>query len=99
MSPQAPSLAADSRERFFENIDQYRDKMVIRPQEISNHPEVIRRLGIIALNTPVEVDIYGNVNSTHQMGDKMLNGIGGGGDFARNAASASSPPNPPQKTA
>ena len=59
--------------------------MVIRPQEISNHPEVIRRLGIIALNTPVEVDIYGNVNSTHQMGSKMLNGIGGSGDFARNA--------------
>ena len=85
VSASSIALAADSRERFFENIDQYRDKMVIRPQEISNHPEVIRRLGIIALNTPVEVDIYGNVNSTHQMGSKMLNGIGGSGDFARNA--------------
>lgn len=84
VSASSIALAADSRERFFENIDQYRDKMVIRPQEISNHPEVIRRLGIIALNTPVEVDIYGNVNSTHQMGSKMLNGIGGSGDFARN---------------
>lgn len=52
VSASSIALAADSRERFFENIDQYRDKMVIRPQEISNHPEVIRRLGIIALNTP-----------------------------------------------
>lgn len=67
------------------NIKEYKDKIVIRPQEISNHPEVIRRLGIIAINTAVEVDIYGNVNSTHVAGTKMMNGIGGSGDFARNA--------------
>ena len=46
---------------------------------------VVRRLGVISLNTPIEVDIYGNVNSTHTMGTKMMNGIGGSGDFARNA--------------
>ena len=33
----------------------------------------------------VEADIYGNVNSTHVMGSSIINGIGGSGDFARNA--------------
>ena len=79
------ALAEENRLRFYENIGFFRDKILIRPQEISNHPEVIRRLGVIALNTPIEVDIYGNVNSTHIMGTKMMNGIGGSGDFARNA--------------
>lgn len=71
--------------KFIQNIDQYRDKVVLRPQEISNHPEIVRRLGIIALNTALEFDIYGNVNSTHVNGTHMMNGIGGSGDFARNA--------------
>jgi succinyl-CoA:acetate CoA-transferase len=72
-------------ERFYKNINFYRDRIILRPQEISNNPEVIRRLGIIAMNTAIEVDIYGHVNSTHIMGTKMVNGIGGSGDFARNA--------------
>ena len=33
----------------------------------------------------IEADIYGNVNSTHVMGTQIQNGIGGSGDFARNA--------------
>ena len=37
------------------------------------------------MNSPIEVDIYGNVNSTHIMGTSVMNGIGGSGDFARNA--------------
>ena len=85
VSSSSVALAAENRDRFFGNIDFYREKIILRPQEKSNHPEVVRRLGVIALNTPVEVDIYGNVNSTHQMGTKMLNGLGGSGDFARNA--------------
>lgn len=85
VSASSVALAAESRAHFYENLDFFRDKILIRPQEITNHPEVVRRLGVIALNTPVEVDIYGNVNSTHQMGSKMLNGLGGSGDFARNA--------------
>ncbi len=66
------------------NIDFYHDRIILRPQEISNHPEVVRRLGIIAMNGMLEADIYGNVNSTHVMGTKIMNGIGGSGDFARN---------------
>ncbi len=67
-----------------ENIDTYRKCIVLRSQEISNHPEVIRRLGCIAMNGMIEADIYGNVNSTHIMGSSIQNGIGGSGDFARN---------------
>ena len=67
------------------DLDFYRDKLLLRPQETSNNPEIIRRLGLIAINTALEADIYGNVNSTHVTGVKMMNGIGGSGDFARNA--------------
>jgi len=69
----------------YANLDKYKNRLVLRPQEISNHPEIIRRLGIIAINTALECDIYGNVNSTHVNGTHMMNGIGGSGDFARNA--------------
>ncbi len=70
--------------RFYANIAEYRKKIILRPQEIANSPETARRLGIIAMNTAIEFDIYGHVNSTHIMGSKMMNGIGGSGDFARN---------------
>jgi succinyl-CoA:acetate CoA-transferase len=70
---------------ILENFGRYKDKILLRPQNISNSPEIIRRLGIIAINTAIEFDIYGNVNSTHITGTKMMNGIGGSGDFARNA--------------
>ncbi|MEX0321078.1 MAG: acetyl-CoA hydrolase/transferase family protein [Puniceicoccaceae bacterium] len=71
--------------KVYSNLDFYRRRMVLRPQEISNNPEVVRRLGIISINTAIEVDIFGNVNSTHIMGNNMMNGIGGSGDFTRNA--------------
>lgn len=72
-------------ERVFGNLQKYREKFVLRPQNISNTPGLIRRLGVIAINTAIEFDIYGNVNSTHISGTKIMNGIGGSGDFARNA--------------
>ena len=71
--------------KCIKNIRFYRDHVVLRNQEISNNPELARRLGIVALNTPLECDIYGNANSSHVCGTKMMNGIGGSGDFARNA--------------
>ena len=71
--------------RFYSDVPKYKKHLLIRPEEISNSPEVVRRLGVIAMNTAIEADIYGNVNSTHITGTKMMNGIGGSGDFARNA--------------
>ncbi|WP_188207899.1 acetyl-CoA hydrolase/transferase family protein [Alkalibacillus aidingensis] len=79
------TLSESRMKQVFSNFDQYREKLTLRPQEISNHPEIIRRLGLISINTALEVGIYGNVNSTHVSGTKMMNGIGGSGDFARNA--------------
>ncbi|MFS3130610.1 acetyl-CoA hydrolase/transferase family protein [Nocardioides sp. Bht2] len=71
--------------RFMENISAYKGRILLRSEEISNHPELVRRLGVIAMNGLLEADIYGNVNSTHVMGSAIMNGIGGSGDFARNA--------------
>lgn len=79
------TLSKPLYERVLAGIDHYKRYLVLRPQEISNHPEVIRRLGLITINTALECDIYGNVNSTHVGGTHMMNGIGGSGDFARNA--------------
>ena len=70
---------------MYDDFDFFRDKLVLRPQEISNSPEIARRLGLISINTALEADIFGNVNSTHVMGQKMMNGIGGSGDFTRNS--------------
>jgi succinyl-CoA:acetate CoA-transferase len=67
------------------NIDLYRRHITLRPQEISNHPEIVRRLGVIGMNGMLEADVYGNVNSTHVGGTRIMNGIGGSGDFTRNA--------------
>lgn len=72
-------------QEIYANLDQYRNKLVLRPQEISNSPELARRLGLITINTALEADIFGNVNSTHVMGAKMMNGIGGSADFTRSA--------------
>ena len=77
----SPEAALDLNAR----MDEFRDRIVLRPQEISNHPELIRRLGCIAMNGMIEADIFGSVNSTHVMGSRIQNGIGGSGDFARNA--------------
>ncbi|MFH4155868.1 acetyl-CoA hydrolase/transferase C-terminal domain-containing protein, partial [Acinetobacter baumannii] len=75
------TLSEEKMQQVFSNFEKYRDKLMMRPQEISNHPEIIRRLGLISINTALELDIYGNVNSTHVLGTKMMNGIGGSGDF------------------
>ncbi|MGO1993032.1 MAG: acetyl-CoA hydrolase/transferase family protein [Corynebacterium sp.] len=78
-------LSPDAAHRMNQEADRYRNHIVLRPQQVSNHPEVIRRLAPIGINGMIEADIYGNVNSTNVAGSKMMNGIGGSGDFTRNA--------------
>ena len=78
-------LSPEGVRRFMGDINSYKGRILLRSEEISNHPEVVRRLGVIAINGMIEADIYGNVNSTHVMGSAIMNGIGGSGDFARNA--------------
>jgi succinyl-CoA:acetate CoA-transferase len=84
-SSTAFTLSREVGERFYSQLPRYRQKIVLRPQAVTNHPEVIRRLGVLSMNAMLEADIYGNVNSTHVMGTMMQNGIGGSGDFTRNA--------------
>ena len=79
------TISDEKMKKVFGNFEKYKERLMLRPQEISNHPELIRRMGLISINTALEVDIYGNVNSTHVRGTHMMNGIGGSGDFARNA--------------
>lgn len=79
------SVSNEMIQDIYKHLDFFKDKLLLRPQEISNNPEVARRLGLIAMNTALEVDIFGNVNSTHILGTRMMNGIGGSGDFTRSA--------------
>ena len=79
------TFSDDTEAELFSNLDFFHDKILMRPAEISNNPEVIRRIGVIAMNTALEADIFGGINSTHVLGTKMMNGIGGSGDFTRNA--------------
>ncbi|MBL8242068.1 MAG: succinate CoA transferase, partial [Bryobacterales bacterium] len=84
-STSALTLSPAMMNEFYTDLDYFRSRIILRPQEISNHPEIVRRLGIVSMNTAIEVDLGGNVNSTHVMGRQMMNGIGGSGDFTRNA--------------
>ncbi len=79
------TLSSPVIEDVYAHLDFFKQKLLLRPQEISNSPEVARRLGLISINTALEADIFGNINSTHVAGTKMMNGIGGSGDFCRNA--------------
>ena len=79
------SVSNEVIREIYANLDFFKDKILLRPQEISNNPEVARRLGLITINTALEADIFGNINSTHVSGTKMMNGIGGSGDFTRSA--------------
>ena len=82
----ALTISPERIDAFYKSLEMYKYKIILRPVEISNSPEVIRRLGVIAVNTALEVDLEGNVNSTHIGGCQIVNGLGGSGDFARNAA-------------
>lgn len=72
-------------DRIYAKLDFFKERVMLRPTEFSNNPEIVRRLGIIAMNTALEADIFGNINSTNVMGSKIMNGVGGSGDFTRSA--------------
>lgn len=78
-------FSPDGFERFYKGYDTYLPKLLLRSQQVSNSPEIIKRLGCIGMNTPVEVDIYAHANSTNVMGSRMLHGLGGSADFLRNS--------------
>lgn len=79
------TVTDENLQKIYDNMDFFGERVVLRPQELSNNPGVIRRLGVVSMNTALEADIYGHINSTHVCGTNMMNGIGGSGDFTRNA--------------
>ena len=79
------ALSLEYAEKMNREAARNREYLVTRPLQISNSPEVIRRMGLIASNGMIEADIYGNINSTHVSGTRLMNGIGGSDDFTRNA--------------
>lgn len=83
-SATAMTVTNEKLKEVYANIDFFAKHLVIRQSEIANSPEVIRRLGCIAINTAVECDIYGNENSSHICASKLMNGIGGSCDYERN---------------
>ena len=79
------TVTEDVLQSVYNNWNEFKNRLILRPEEITNHPEIVRRLGILSINTAIEVDIFGHVNSTHVCGSNVMNGIGGSGDFTRNA--------------
>jgi succinate CoA transferase len=78
-------LSHSEMRELVDDIDFFSPRIVLRPQDISNNPAAVRQLGVVTMNTALEFDIFGHVNSTHVYGRQIMNGIGGSGDFARNA--------------
>lgn len=79
------ALSSEGQDRLFDGNDSYADDIILRNADISNNPTFINRFAVIGINSALEVDIYGNANSTHLNGKDLVNGIGGSGDFARNS--------------
>jgi len=79
------ALTDEGQRRLFEDVQRYAEDVVLRPADVSNHPGVIDQFGVVGVNSAIEVDIYGNVNSTHVGGKHMINGVGGSADFNRNS--------------
>ncbi|MFO7926271.1 acetyl-CoA hydrolase/transferase C-terminal domain-containing protein [Natronomonas sp.] len=77
------ALTRDGQDQLFSSMDSYADSVVLRPVCVSNAPELIGRFGVVAVNSALEVDIYGHANSTHVNGTRVINGVGGSGDFNR----------------
>ena len=84
VSGMALRLSPEAWGRFQANLDRYKQCMVLRPVTICNSPEIIQRLGVIGINGCLEMDLQGQVNSSHVLGAKILTGIAGSYDFSRN---------------
>lgn len=79
------ALSEDGQQRFFSEIDRYTEDIILRPSDVSNNPALIDRFGVVGVNSALEVDLYSHVNSTHIGGVRLMNGVGGSGDFNRHA--------------
>ena len=77
------ALSAEGQRRLFADVEGYAERVVVRNADVSNNATLIDRFGVVGVNSALEVDLYGHVNSTHLGGTHVVNGIGGSGDFTR----------------
>ncbi len=82
------ALSEEGQQRLFDGVEEFAESIVLRPADVSNSPTMVNRFGIVAVNSALEVDLYGHVNSTHLDGTHVMNGIGGSADFTRNSPCA-----------
>ena len=82
----ALTLSQAAQQEFVQNASEWKKHFVLRQQEVSNSPDVIRRVGVISMNTALQAGIVGNVTRGLGCGSATMNGIGGAADFARNCA-------------
>ncbi|GAB7011151.1 acetyl-CoA hydrolase/transferase C-terminal domain-containing protein [Halorubrum trueperi] len=79
------ALSSEGQDRLFDDAARYAEDIVLRPADLSNSPTLVDRFGVVGVNSALEVDLFGHVNSTHVGGTRVMNGVGGSGDFNRNA--------------
>jgi len=79
------ALSSEGQDRLFANVERYAEDVVLRPGDLSNSPTLIDRFGVVGVNSALEVDLFGHVNSTHINGTRVMNGVGGSGDFNRHS--------------
>lgn len=72
--------------RLASRLDSYRPRIILRSAAVTNSAEVISRLGLLAINSCLEADVAGQVNSSHLRGSMLVGGIAGSYDYARNSA-------------
>lgn len=78
-------LGEEAQGRLYENVAKYKERILLRDQATINNAAMISQLGLIAFNTPLEIDIFGHGNSSSVGGVKIMNGIGGSAEFTRHA--------------
>jgi succinyl-CoA:acetate CoA-transferase len=79
------ALSREGQERLFADLKRYADSVVLRPSDVSNAPALVDRFGVVAVNSALAVDLSGHANATHLDGTRIVSGVGGSGDFLREA--------------
>lgn len=79
-------FSASALNRFFSRLEHYRPYFIFRPVTLTNSAEMLSRFGVLAINSGLEADIQGQINSSHSKGSQLIGGIAGSYDFARNSS-------------
>ncbi len=79
-------FSASALHRFLSRLEYYKKYFILRPVTLTNSAEMLSRFGVLAINSGLEADIQGQINSSHLRGSQLIGGIAGSYDFARNSS-------------